>query len=150
MAFTGHGHYIVGSKKTGNPPKHKTRCYADRRCPHCASDIKKYWEKNGADPVEEKKMDVIHLPEYDDGAFLAKAKELVWGYIIDGLDENSITPEFKIFTVWFSKTLQNWKAILGTTLPDNLLYEVTYNGDKMETYIDVYDKIDNVCIRDGD
>lgn len=50
-----------------------------------------------------------------------------------------------IYIVWFSKTLQNWKALLSTDLHDGLYYEVTHNGDKKETYIDVYSKIANVA-----
>lgn len=50
--------------------------------------------------------------------------------------------------VWFSKTLQNWKALATTNLPDNIYYEVTYNGDKKETYVDVYSKIENIKVPD--
>lgn len=44
-----------------------------------------------------------------------------------------------VFTVWQCKTLQNWKGIFGCDL-DNRLFEVTYNGDKKEYYIDCYEK----------
>jgi hypothetical protein len=54
-----------------------------------------------------------------------------------------------VFVTWFSKTLQNWKALVSTTVPDDHLYfEITYNGDKKESYVDVYDKIHNVAIPD--
>lgn len=52
----------------------------------------------------------------------------------------------EIYIVWFSKTLQNWKALLGTTLPDGMYYEITYNGDRKEAYIDTYHKIDNTVV----
>lgn len=48
-----------------------------------------------------------------------------------------------IYIVWFSKTLQNWKALLSTDLHDGLYYEVTYNGDKRELYVDTYQKKTN-------
>lgn len=54
--------------------------------------------------------------------------------------------EFDIFIVWKCKTLQHCKWLMATTLPDNLYYELTYNGDKDEIYIDEYDKIMNVCV----
>ena len=50
------------------------------------------------------------------------------------------------YCVWFCKTLQNWKALVSTVVPDGLYYEITYNGDKDEAYLDVYKKWDNQCI----
>lgn len=52
-------------------------------------------------------------------------------------------PDFEIYVVWFCKTLQNWKALVSTTLPGNKYYEVTHNGDMRETYVDTYEKTDN-------
>lgn len=50
---------------------------------------------------------------------------------------------YSIYIVWQCKTLQNRKWILCTDLPDNRLYELTYNGDKGEFYLDEYDKVSN-------
>lgn len=50
-----------------------------------------------------------------------------------------------VFVVWYSKTLQNNKALLATTLND-LYFEFTYNGDKKELYLDSYVKWSNLCI----
>lgn len=55
-----------------------------------------------------------------------------------------------VYVVWFSKTLQNWKALLSTTVSDGMYYEVTHNGDKAETYLDVYKKWENVVVPDGE
>ena len=49
-----------------------------------------------------------------------------------------------VFVVWFCKTLQNWKALVSTTLPDHMFYEITYNGDQLEMYLDSYKKQENV------
>lgn len=76
------------------------------------------------------------------------AKRLVREYIdsrVDKTDNFTITDD-QIYIVWFSKTLQNWKALVSTTIPDGMYYEVTYNGDKKEAYIDAYKKFDNRCI----
>lgn len=52
------------------------------------------------------------------------------------------------YIVWFSKTLQNWKALVSTSVPDGMYYEVTYHGDEKITYLDAYKKFDNVGIPD--
>lgn len=53
-----------------------------------------------------------------------------------------------MFVVWHCKTLQNWKTIISASFSGAPLVEVTYNGDKKETYIDVYKKLENVRIPD--
>lgn len=73
------------------------------------------------------------------------AKEIVLSYAnkhIDKTDNVQIALD-DVYTVWFCKTLQNWKALLSTTLPDGMYYEVTYNGDKKEVYLDAYKKFEN-------
>ena len=73
------------------------------------------------------------------------AKEIVLNYAnkhIDKTDNVQITLD-DVYIVWFCKTLQNWKALVSTTLPDGMYYEVTYNGDKEEVYLDAYKKFDN-------
>lgn len=53
-----------------------------------------------------------------------------------------------VFVVWFSKTLQNWKALVSTTVSDGMYYEVTYDGDKETAYLDAYKKFENVAYPD--
>jgi len=57
------------------------------------------------------------------------------------------TPE-DVYVVWFCKTLQNWKALISTNKADTEYFEVTYNGDKKQMYIDTYVKKENVTIDD--
>lgn len=83
-------------------------------------------------------------------AMQKRAKELVVNYFnehVDKTDNKKIT-EDDVFIVWFCKTLQNWKALVSTTVSDGMYYEITHNGDKGETYLDVYKKWENVCIPD--
>lgn len=78
------------------------------------------------------------------------AKKLVADYFnshVDKSDGMRITAD-EVYIVWFCKTLQNWKALASTTVPDGVYYEITHNGDKGETYVDVYKKWDNVCVMD--
>ena len=74
------------------------------------------------------------------------AKELVRNYIHTRLNksDNVDISLDQIYVVWFSKTLQNWKCLISTTLPDGMYYEVTHNGDNNETYLDAYKKWENV------
>lgn len=81
---------------------------------------------------------------------LTRARQLVVDYFnkhVDVTDGKQITPD-DVFVVWFSKTLQNWKALVSTTVSDGMYYEITHNGDKGETYLDAYKKWDNRCIPD--
>lgn len=78
------------------------------------------------------------------------AKKLVADYFnshVDKSDGMRITAD-EVYIVWFCKTLQNWKALASTTVPDGMYYEITHNGDKGETYVDVYKKWKNVCVKD--
>ena len=77
-----------------------------------------------------------------------KVIDLVKGYILDHLDKSDPVPTFEVFTVWKCKVLQNWKYLCSSTLPDGMYYELTYNGDKGEWYLDAYKKFENVCIKD--
>lgn len=78
-----------------------------------------------------------------------KAKQIVIDYYNEHVEktDNKKLTESEVFIVWFSKTLQNWKALISTTISDGMYYEVTYNGDKKETYLDAYKKWENVCVK---
>lgn len=79
--------------------------------------------------------------------FIEKCKEIVKQYTLEHLDKSDNIPEFDVFVVWSCKTLQNSKALLSTSLPDGMYYELTYNGDKKELYFDAYKKFENKCIK---
>lgn len=83
--------------------------------------------------------------------FMDKAKKIVMDYFnarADVTDKKQITMD-DVYVVWFSKTLQNWKALVSTTVSDGMYYEITHNGDKGETYVDVYKKWENYKITEG-
>lgn len=86
----------------------------------------------------------------DVNALTNKAKQIVVDYFnsqVDKTDNLELTKD-QVYIVWWSKTLQNWKALVSTTISDGMYYEVTYNGDKKETYLDAYKKWENKCIPD--
>lgn len=81
--------------------------------------------------------------------YQSKAISIVRAYASAALDKSDPpVNDFDVYVVWFSKTLQNWKALVSTSLPDQKYYEVTYNGDKQEAYLDVYIKLENVLLSD--
>ena len=77
---------------------------------------------------------------------MKKALQIVREYIESHLDKSDLKPSFEVYTVWKCKALQNWKYLLSSTLPDGMYYELTYNGDKNEWYLDAYKKFENVVI----
>lgn len=79
-----------------------------------------------------------------------KARKIVMDYFnshVEKTDNKQITMD-DVYVVWFCKTLQNWKAMVSTTVSDGMYYEVTHNGDKNETYLDAYKKWENVKVTD--
>ena len=61
---------------------------------------------------------------------------------VDKTDKFEISTD-DVYIVWFCKTLQNFKALVSTTVSDGMYYEITYNGNKNELYLDAYKKWEN-------
>jgi Family of unknown function (DUF6275) len=82
--------------------------------------------------------------------YLDKACLIVWDYARDHMDvsDRAALTYGEVYVVWSVKVLQNWKALVSTSLNDGMYYEVTYNGDKGETYLDAYKKFQNIAIPD--
>lgn len=86
-----------------------------------------------------------------DNIFIAICKDRVRKYIdeqhLDKKDKIPYYPYHDVYIVWYCKTLQNWKALAGSTLADDMYFELTLNGEKNEIYLDVYKKFENKCIK---
>lgn len=132
MAATRHGHHIPNT-----PPSVHTdpkRCGGIAHCKHCKIDAAEYVQIVG-----------------EDVDYTNKAKQMVREYVDSCHRQNHPGTDLPVYAVYvesFTKTLQNWKARLGTTMPDGLMFELTYNGDGMVTYFDVYKKVDNFPVHD--
>lgn len=80
--------------------------------------------------------------------FITLCKNAVAEYFNAHVDktDNVVISQDDVFVVWCCKTLQNNKALLSTVVSDGMYYEITYNGDKNEAYVDAYKKWDNFVI----
>lgn len=92
------------------------------------------------------------IMDYMDVTALALVKEYIWEhrgqaeYPIEKLDSN-----IKIFIVWKCKILQNWKYLISESVDGSgMYYELTFNGDKDEWYLDAYKKVANIAISNYD
>ena len=77
------------------------------------------------------------------------ARRIVKEYVeehLDKSDKDIKESDKQPYIVWKCKTLQNWKYLMSTDLHDGMYYELTYNGDKKEWYLDAYKKFENRCI----
>lgn len=85
----------------------------------------------------------------DNGRFEEICKDIVLEYSNEHVhkdDGKQITKD-DVYIVWICKTLQNNKALLSTKVHgDGMYYEVTYNGDKQQIYLDAYKKVENMAI----
>lgn len=105
------------------------------------------------EPTMDFDPDNILDPAVTPEAYIYKAKLLaaISCYrrgLVEQMDEMPSPDEFYI--TWFSKTLQNWKALVSTDLEPGLYWEITYNGNKQESYVDFYQKIDNFAMTDAE
>ena len=75
-----------------------------------------------------------------------RAIRIVKEYIDAHLDKSDDVPLYNIYVVWQCYILGNAKWLISTTLRDGMYYEVTYNREKREYYLDAYKKFENKCI----
>ncbi len=81
--------------------------------------------------------------DYECKAGKIVAKWIVKNLIIEG------GKNYSIFVVWSCKTLQNYKCVLFTSCPNSPYFELTYDGDKLRWYLDVYYKLENKIIEES-
>jgi hypothetical protein len=137
MTNTLHGHHIPRTnfvKFKGDVAK----CGGVMTCTDCWEEALKHAEPN-QEPYAPSKV-----PEDR----MEKVKKVLVDYVDSQYSESFEKPAFEVRIVWFAKVLQNWKALVITDRPDGKYYELTYNGDKHETYVDEYVKVRNTVVSD--
>lgn len=77
-------------------------------------------------------------------AFIRAAVRMIIDYYAEHLGHE--IAEDMVYVVWYAKVLQNSKALLSTIIKDTRYFEITYNGDKKEFYLDAYQKERNILI----
>lgn len=83
--------------------------------------------------------------------FIDNCIEAVW--LTMNVEDNKVDEVAESLNiVWFSKTLKNHKALVMSTHDDydHTYWEVTFNGDKDEYYVDEYIKKHNTVIQGED
>ena len=88
----------------------------------------------------------------DNAKFIELCKNIVVKYFNENSDktDNKEITNNDIYIVWLCKTLQNNKALLSTNVADGMYYEITFNGDKKEAYVDVYKKWKNYVVKESE
>ena len=145
--YTTHGHHIpftTLARTQTEAAKEPLACGGVKICPQCTREAAFYM------PALRRIAEPPYKRRGGDMDYCRHAREMIVRYFNQKAEK---TDEFVLtlddtYIVWFSKTLQNWKALVSTTVPDGMYYEITYNGDEKITHIDAYKKFDNVSIPD--
>jgi hypothetical protein len=145
MTYTSHGHHILGTFRT-EPPTSRARCGGPGLCSKCSREAAQHTDVYGPTAGFEPEI----LPGDNDANYQAKAMAIVKKFVDEayGIEEPGELPAYETYIVWFAKVLKNWKALVSTTMEDDMYYEVTYNGEKHEAYLDAYTKRINRVIPD--
>lgn len=83
----------------------------------------------------------------------ALLRNTLYKYIVDNdLDGGEDFSKEKIITVWFNKILQNAKGlfIIKDYYKKDYYFEVTFNGNEITAYVDMYQKVDNQEVKLND
>lgn len=84
-----------------------------------------------------------------DKEFIEKSKKAIVDYFnseLNSCDSEKTISEDDVYVVWLVKVLQNNKGLFSTHVPDGMYYEVTYNGDTNQIYLDAYKRWKNIVI----
>ena len=76
--------------------------------------------------------------------FLKEAKQIIFNKV---KNKNKVFSHSNVddvvYVVWYCWILENQKCLISTTIPDGKYYEITYNKERQEMYIDTYVRSEN-------
>lgn len=128
MAWTSHGHHVPGTTTNGQPTS-RARCGGPTVCVICKTEV----------------GHIVGEPT----DYQSKAKRFLIEHV-DAQIEEEFSPvekySYEVYIIWSAKILKNWKGILGTTMPDSKMYEITYDGNENRWYFDEYTKTNHRII----
>lgn len=151
--YTKHGHQIPRTPVEGERRNPVVDCGGPGHCGECSIETvfvlsPTMYEVEMA-TREKTKMEVFGLDSANERQI--KARMIVMTYVNERREKTDNIPLLTledIYVVWFAKVLRNWKALLSTNVADGMYYELTFSGEKAETYLDAYKKFENVTIPD--
>ncbi len=155
MTYTSHGHAIAGSPEDPQPLS-RMRCGGPGLCNKCSKESAAWQEQNR---TSERKGNPIYERDHQLKAKIAIVE--VYNDYAEGLNTLGVknSPEDytlkpmvtvdDIYTVSFYFILGNWKGTFSSDAwTDTGFFEVTYNKEKKQMYVDYYHKTSNTCFDD--
>lgn len=81
------------------------------------------------------------MPSYD---FEVICKNILIDHLKRLYDEDLTIKDLHL--VWYAKELQNHKCVIVDLNDNQRYYELTFNGNKDEIYLDIYNKEHNITV----
>jgi hypothetical protein len=85
---------------------------------------------------------------YNPDRFLMQAKQTA----VDNYNQHRNKRTLPMLTVdmvhiiWFSKMVDSWKAMVASAVAKGLIWEVTYDGETNQVYLNIYKQLNDVKI----
>jgi hypothetical protein len=148
MTYTKHGYHIPGSPDDPLPPMHRARCGGPMElCKECNREIVVWQEKQRTESrLAEPTSHLDHQLKAKIGAVEVFNKEVMLDH--GAVGQGPVTVD-DLYTVAFAYILGNWKCWLSSDAwVDTSYFEVTYNKEKGQMYVDHYRKVTNTMFED--
>lgn len=164
---TSHGHHIEGTEPENILWVSKARCGGPACCSKCSREAAQAINPStdtGENPQRFTSKQKIQFPLINMKDLASWEREILIGdpsinyqtmvieMVQTYIDNQYINadrdiPAYQVLVTWYAKNLNTPKAMVTTTLPDGMYYEVTINVAKREAYIDAYIKFENTVVK---